>query len=120
MLHFSNISAVTAVILKNKTFSKILQNSFTFSNYMKRKSYKVTNDHKGTVMDSFLCKKFHRLCLTVSYPAGNYIFEVNNRNTRTRCEICSKLTITTVNGVVLVSLLFTLNIFHTLFWCFYC
>ena len=23
---------------------------------------------------------------------GNYIFKVNNRNTRTRCEICSKLT----------------------------
>ena len=24
--------------------------------------------------------------------AGNYMFKVNNRNTRTRCEICSKLT----------------------------
>ena len=28
-----------------------------------------------------------------TYPAGNYMFKVNNRNTRTRCEICSKLTI---------------------------
>ena len=28
-----------------------------------------------------------------TYPAGNYIFKVNNRNTRTRCAICSKLTI---------------------------
>ena len=27
------------------------------------------------------------------YPAGNYTFKVNNKNTRTRCEICSKLTI---------------------------
>ena len=36
-------------------------------------------------------------------PAGNYMFKVNNRNTRTRCEICSKLTN------------LTLNIFHTLF-----
>ena len=27
------------------------------------------------------------------YPTGNYMFKVNNRNTRTRCEICSKLTI---------------------------
>ena len=27
------------------------------------------------------------------YPAGNYMFKVNNRNTRKRCEICSKLTI---------------------------
>ena len=26
-------------------------------------------------------------------PAGNYMFKVNYRNTRTRCEICSKLTI---------------------------
>ena len=57
--------------------------------------------------------------------------EVNNRNTRTRCEIRSELTIKTperrrrrssviiVNferiGVVLVTLLLTLNISHTLF-----
>ena len=26
-------------------------------------------------------------------PAGNHMFKVNNRNTRTKCEICSKLTI---------------------------
>ena len=26
-------------------------------------------------------------------PAGNYMIKVNNRNTRKRCEICSKLTI---------------------------
>ena len=28
-------------------------------------------------------------------PAGNYMFKANNRNTRARCEICSKLTIKT-------------------------
>ena len=28
-------------------------------------------------------------------PAGNYMFKVNNRNTRARGEICSKLTIKT-------------------------
>ena len=28
-------------------------------------------------------------------PTDNYMFKVNNRNTRTRCEICSKLTIKT-------------------------
>ena len=43
-------------------------------------------------------------------PAGNYVLKVNNRNTRTKCEICLKLTIKTP-----VSLLLTLNIFHTLF-----
>ena len=25
------------------------------------------------------------------YPAGNYMLKFNNRNTRTMCEICSKL-----------------------------
>ena len=28
-------------------------------------------------------------------PVGNYMFKVNNRNTRTRCEICSKLKLKT-------------------------
>ena len=32
---------------------------------------------------------------TITYPAGNYMFKVNIRNTRARCEICSKLTIKT-------------------------
>ena len=32
---------------------------------------------------------------TWDYPAGNYMFKVNNRNTRARCEKCSKLTIKT-------------------------
>ena len=27
--------------------------------------------------------------------ARNYMFKVNNRNTKTRCEICSKLTLKT-------------------------
>ena len=27
-----------------------------------------------------------------SGPVGIYLLKVNNRNTRTRCEICSKLT----------------------------
>ena len=49
-----------------------------------------------------------------SYPFGNYMFQVTNRNTRTRCEICSKVTIKTPD-VVLVSYLLTLNIFHSLF-----
>ena len=38
-------------------------------------------------------------------PAGNYMFKVNNKDT---------------SGIVLVSLLLILNIFHTFFWCFYC
>ena len=33
---------------------------------------------------------FEILCI---YPTGIYLLKDNNRNTRTRCEICSKLTI---------------------------
>ena len=60
-------------------------------------------------------------------PAGIYLLKVNNRNTRARCEICSKLTINTperrhwrrsgvfivnfehISNLVLVFLLLTLN-----------
>ena len=28
-------------------------------------------------------------------PTGNYMFKINNRNNRARCEICSKVTIKT-------------------------
>ena len=40
------------------------------------------------------------------YPAGNYMFKVNNRKTKTRFEICSKLTIKTSerSGVTVVNL----------------
>ena len=36
------------------------------------------------------------------YPMDIYMLKVNNRNTRTRCEICSKLTIKTPDGVFIV------------------
>ena len=51
-------------------------------------------------------------------PAGNYLIKVNNRNTRTRCEICSNLKIKTcafivnfdpIAHLVLDFLLLTLN-----------
>ena len=52
-------------------------------NYLKLKSY---------------TSKIQRIVSSIGFirsPAGNYMFKVNNRNTRTRCEICSKLTIKT-------------------------
>ena len=51
-------------------------------------------------------------------PTGIYLLKTNNKNIKIRCEICSKLTIrhkNNANGVVLVSLLLTLNIFHIRF-----
>ena len=34
-------------------------------------------------------------CFVNTFPANMYLFKVNNRNTRERCEICSNLTINT-------------------------
>ena len=44
----------------------------------------------------------------IGYPADNCMFKVNNRNTRARCEICSKLTIKTPERRL------------ASFWCLYC
>ena len=38
-----------------------------------------------------------------SYPAGIYVLKVNNRNIRTRCEICSKLIIKSCSSVSIVN-----------------
>ena len=43
--------------------------------------------------------------MNMKNPAGNYMFKVNIRNTMTRCEISSKITIKTPVA---------------LFWCVYC
>ena len=52
------------------------------------------------------------------FPAGIYQLKVNNRNPWNMFKVNNKNTRTT--GVVLVSSLLTLKIFHTLFYCFYC
>ena len=55
--------------------------------------------------------------MSLFQPAGIYLLKVKNRNTRTMCEICSKLTKRYQNdarrrsGISLLSL----NIFLTLF-----
>ena len=58
-----------------------------------------------------------------STPANKYLFRVNSRNTRKRCEISSKLTIKTPkrchwrhSGVFIVNI----NVCHTFSYCFYC
>ena len=57
-------------------------------------------------------------------PASNYMFKVNNRNTRTRCEICSKLTLKKVerrhwrrSGVFIVNSEQILCRLTTSIWC---
>ena len=78
--------------------------------------------------EQILNGKLHFLCSVCSlnytncfmFPTGIYLFKVNNRNTRTICEICSKLTIKTAEDVVLVALLLTLKIFDKPFCCLHC
>ena len=60
---------------KIKTFSKTKQKSVLI---IKKNILKLDNKNNRT-----------------EYPANIYLFKVNNRNTRKRCEICSKLTIKT-------------------------
>ena len=60
--------------------------------------------------------------MQINHSANIYLFRFINRNNRKRCGICSKLTIkhqNDFNDVVVMFLLLTLKIFHTLFWCFY-
>ena len=38
-------------------------------------------------------KSYEKNLIIFTNPTGIYLLEVNNRNTKTRCEICSKLTI---------------------------
>ena len=45
-----------------------------------------------------------------SFPADICLLKVSNRNTRTSCEICSKLTIKTPEVFLLLAW----------FWCLYC
>ena len=64
------------------------------------------------------------ICEKSPIPAGIYLFKINNRNTRTICEIYSMLTIKTPkrrqwrrSGLFIVN---SLNRFHIFFLCSHC
>ena len=50
--------------------------------------------------------------------SGANVINFNDKNIRTTCKICSKLTIKTQDDVIDVSSLLILNSFYTLFWDF--
>ena len=55
-----------------------------------------TESHYRFASLRYLCQNFRcHVAALIEVPAGNYMLKVNNRNTRTRCEISSKLTIKT-------------------------
>ena len=59
----------------------------------------VNNCRSLAIFDEMFQFILHRQCSESNFwcklPVGIYMFKVNNRNTRKRCEICSKLTIKT-------------------------
>ena len=57
---------------------------------------KKVDENKNTVTFNERGKNTHRIYQEKGIPAGISLLKVNNRNTRTRCEICSKLTIETL------------------------
>ena len=75
----------------------------------------VFNDNNINIQSDTFIVNFEQIWYN---PAGSYMFKVNNRNTRTRCEVCSKLTIKTPERRHWCLYCLTLNIFHTLLQCF--
>ena len=84
----------------------------------------------GELPNTVVFKELQSEVSIVANPDGIYLLKVNNRNTRTRCEICSKLTMKTpekrqwhrsgvfivnfedISHLFLVFLLLTLNMYR--------
>ena len=58
-----------------------------------------------------------KLRFGVHYPAGIYLFKVNNRNTRARCKICSSVYIVNFEDVIVG---WVIEIAHQPFHVFLC
>ena len=86
-----NLNELNLQILKIVNFLK----KYFWRNYIRAVYETFENRRVFRMILSFLeiiCMSLF-LSIFASYPAGNYMFKVNNRNTRARCEICSELTI---------------------------
>ena len=83
-------------------FSKVISNSPKI--LLKMSSFTYIYFQRFQTIDSTLL-----LYRTTIFKSGIYLLKFNSRNTRTRCAICSKLTIKTPERRHLAS-----------FWCLYC
>ena len=80
---------VTVITVSLETFIPTALSVISGSSYYcdnKCSTVLAAYTHADLILSSFCCL----------FPAGNYMFKVNNRNIRTRCEICSKVTIKTL------------------------
>ena len=103
------------IITKYRTLEDLnLLCSFPYRNIKRYEHYERKNAQSGTytiivqsgtytynaaqVIANYLkplCSNNEHIIRNTQDPAGIYFLKVNNRNTRKRCEICSKLTINT-------------------------
>ena len=79
-----------------------------------------TSEQNCTLINNKLLLLYHQS----NFQTNIYYFKVNKRNSRKRCEICSKLTIKTLEqGQWRHSDVFIVNfeyIFQPIFYCFFC
>ena len=81
-------------IIKNTYFEEHLGTTASRLNIFvdaRKYRFKVTNDGRIKIASKFEI---------VGVSANNYLFKVNNKNTRKKCEICSKLAINTPEDVI--------------------
>ena len=120
-LLYHNLANLATVFIYNKSFNII---HITLKLTINRLPHTLLNPlmhnvpkWSDTLWGKIVCDKNGPMISDLLQPAtGVYLLKVINRNGRTRCEICSKLTIKFQNDATsVVTLLLTLNIFHTLF-----
>ena len=97
---YSNIAGKCICLYFLEIPSKLVYTSHTYLGFRLKRLFR-----RVEVLLKIISSFFTYICY---HPAGNYMFKVNNRNTRARCEICSKLTIKTPERRL------------ASFWCLYC
>ena len=93
-------TSVNTVITRNNGYfeGRYFISKDILSNLTKVYSQKITNLLLFAAIYSnqkFLLLHLRFFIFSYKNPAGNYLLRIDNRNTRKRCEICSKLTIKT-------------------------
>ena len=90
----------SSVVFQYKDLFEVMLFPFGFSISLQQDLFQSHHPYSNTAFpanlvtftEEILHGKF-RSDMYSKFSAGNYMFKVKNRNTRTRCEICSKLTI---------------------------
>ena len=85
LLNFSAITEVSVILF-------FLQLTYWETWNTRNITGKVPSKLFSYFKSCFLLGNISEEFLFFSNPAGNYMFKVNNRNIRTRCEICSNFT----------------------------